>query len=409
MARARARGRGGAGSTGSSAPTTTARSCAATRPASLDAWTTLAGARRRDRAHPARHDGLAGHVPPRVGAREGRRPPSTTSRTAASSSGIGAGWFEAEHETYGFPFLTSRERLDELDRQLAEITRQWTEAPDVWPKPLQQPRPPIIVGGRAKPRTVRAAVALRRRVQHRLPDASRRRASASGILDDAAPAAGREPLRFSMMIGCVVGRDHAELDERLGRVSGAGLGTDPPPISGTVDEVVEQLRAYEAVGVERAMLQHLVHEDVDDGRRAGRRRGRVYARRVRLFVVRHAEAAPGEPDELRPLTDAGRAAARALASSSPGAGTRRRRARRARCCARARPPSEIARAPRTHRRGRRPARARRDRRRASARRSPDAARRSSRSGTSRTAARSSSSSPAARCASSPAAFAEVEL
>jgi phosphohistidine phosphatase len=34
---------------------------------------------------------------------------------------------------------------------------------------------------------------------------------------------------------------------------------------------------------------------------------------VRVFVVRHAEAAPGEPDELRPLTEAGRAAARALA------------------------------------------------------------------------------------------------
>jgi phosphohistidine phosphatase SixA len=33
---------------------------------------------------------------------------------------------------------------------------------------------------------------------------------------------------------------------------------------------------------------------------------------VRLFVVRHAEAAPGDPDELRPLTRAGRAAARAL-------------------------------------------------------------------------------------------------
>src|SRR5438552_7916639 len=38
----------------------------------------------------------------------------------------------------------------------------------------------------------------------------------------------------------------------------------------------------------------------------------VYARRVRLFVVRHAEAAPGEPDHLRPLTGAGREAARAL-------------------------------------------------------------------------------------------------
>ncbi|HVW89708.1 MAG TPA: histidine phosphatase family protein [Gaiellaceae bacterium] len=33
---------------------------------------------------------------------------------------------------------------------------------------------------------------------------------------------------------------------------------------------------------------------------------------MRVFLVRHAEAKPGEPDELRPLTDAGRAAARAL-------------------------------------------------------------------------------------------------
>ena len=33
---------------------------------------------------------------------------------------------------------------------------------------------------------------------------------------------------------------------------------------------------------------------------------------MRLIVVRHAEAAPGDPDELRPLTAAGRDAARAL-------------------------------------------------------------------------------------------------
>ena len=37
-----------------------------------------------------------------------------------------------------------------------------------------------------------------------------------------------------------------------------------------------------------------------------------YSEGVRLFVVRHAEAAPGDPDELRPLTEAGRATARAL-------------------------------------------------------------------------------------------------
>src|SRR2546428_483442 len=52
--------------------------------------------------------------------------------------GIGAGWYEAEHAVYGFPFPPVRERMDELERQLAEITRQWTDAGDVWPKPVQQ-------------------------------------------------------------------------------------------------------------------------------------------------------------------------------------------------------------------------------------------------------------------------------
>ena len=33
---------------------------------------------------------------------------------------------------------------------------------------------------------------------------------------------------------------------------------------------------------------------------------------MRLLIVRHAEAAPGNPDELRPLTPGGRAQARAL-------------------------------------------------------------------------------------------------
>jgi len=45
--------------------------------------------------------------------------------------GIGAGWFESEHEAYGFTFPSARERLDELDRQLEELIRQWTEAPDI--------------------------------------------------------------------------------------------------------------------------------------------------------------------------------------------------------------------------------------------------------------------------------------
>ena len=65
-----------------------------------------------------------------------------------------------------------------------------------------------------------------------------------------------------MMTGCIVGRDDAELRERLAAFK-ALTGDDSPPIAGTVGEVAAVLRDYEAAGVERAMLQHLVHEDVE--------------------------------------------------------------------------------------------------------------------------------------------------
>jgi alkanesulfonate monooxygenase SsuD/methylene tetrahydromethanopterin reductase-like flavin-dependent oxidoreductase (luciferase family) len=177
--------------------------------------------------------------------------------------GIGAGWYELEHETYGFPFRTARERVDELARQLAEITRQWTEADDVCPAPLQRPRPPIVVGGRAKPRTVALAVRFADEYNTVSPtvDEARERRRA---VDDAARAAGREPLRFSMMTGCVVGRDAGDVAERLAQIDAiTGRQAEPPPIAGTLDEVVATLQAYEAAGVKRAMLQHLYHEDVE--------------------------------------------------------------------------------------------------------------------------------------------------
>ena len=176
--------------------------------------------------------------------------------------GIGAGWYEAEHESYGFPFGTTRTRLDELDRQLAEITRQFTDADDIRPEPVQRPRPPIIVGGRARPRTVRAAIRFADEYNTVFPSVEEARERRQ-ILEDAAHEAGREPLRFSMMIGCVVGRDRSDTDERLAAWRALTGQEGSPGIAGTIDEVAEQLRAYEQAGVERVMLQHLVHEDVE--------------------------------------------------------------------------------------------------------------------------------------------------
>lgn len=168
--------------------------------------------------------------------------------------GLGAGWFEAEHIEHGLAFPPQGERLDELDRQLAEIKHQWTT---VYPRPVQHPHPPIIIGGTAKPRTVRAAIAHAAEYNTPWPtvDEARERKRA---LDDA----GGGHLVFSASLGVVVGRDEAEARDRVKQfeqVTGGGS----PQLSGTVDEVVERLREYQAVGVQRFMLQHLAHEDVE--------------------------------------------------------------------------------------------------------------------------------------------------
>ena len=56
------------------------------------------------------------------------------------------------------------------------------------------------------------------------------------------------------MTGFAVAGDHA-----------ARLARDPSPgwLAGTTGEIVEQINALEAAGVERVMLQHLLHTDLD--------------------------------------------------------------------------------------------------------------------------------------------------
>jgi alkanesulfonate monooxygenase SsuD/methylene tetrahydromethanopterin reductase-like flavin-dependent oxidoreductase (luciferase family) len=88
-------------------------------------------------------------------------------------------------------------------------------------------------------------------------------------------AAGRDPstLRFSMMNGILIGADRDELEHRARRLA-AWRRQDPEPaalidevsrkwIVGTPDQVVERLREYEAAGVDRVMLQHHLHRDLD--------------------------------------------------------------------------------------------------------------------------------------------------
>ena len=246
--------------------------------ASLDAWTTLAGlAARTSRIR------LGTLVSPAT-----FRHPSVLAKAAATVDhisggrvelGLGAGWMELEHRAYGFDFPPTPERVARFAEQLEIVHRVWTE--DVvdfrgrfytldgckaLPKPVQRPRPPIIVGGSARPGTARPAARFADEYNTfgaSPEEAARRR----GRLDDACEAEGRDPatLPLSVMASFAIGADESELRERARRLGGEDALTRfrENGVAGTPTEVVDRLRAYEEAGVTRVMLQHLLHDDLD--------------------------------------------------------------------------------------------------------------------------------------------------
>ena len=197
--------------------------------------------------------------------------------------GIGAGWHEREHEAYVFAYAAAPERIDVLSEQLQVILGSWSDGPftfeghhyrlrdlDAQPKPVQRPHPPIIVGGKAGPRSaaLAAAYADEYNTAHPTPADVRERRAA---VERACERAGREPLPFSAMIGVLLARDRAELEERadrLARVTGADARSyldDPPAgwVVGTLEDAAEQIGALRDAGVDRIMCQHLLHDDLD--------------------------------------------------------------------------------------------------------------------------------------------------
>ena len=108
----------------------------------------------------------------------------------------------------------------------------------------------------------------------------------------------------------------------------AGLGRQHEDRLGEVHLARERLHllVVEAarVGEDRELVpgERRVGEDVGDDVAKGAHELETMLRPVRLVIVRHAEAAPGEPDELRPLTPEGRETARALGERLAGEGLR---------------------------------------------------------------------------------------
>lgn len=60
--------------------------------------------------------------------------------------GLGTGYVKAEHDTAGLPFGSPRERVDHLERTVTELKRLLDD-PEHAPRPAQDPRPPLLLGG----------------------------------------------------------------------------------------------------------------------------------------------------------------------------------------------------------------------------------------------------------------------
>ncbi len=119
--------------------------------------------------------------------------------------GIGAGWAENEHTMLGLPFGTAGDRADRLEEACQVIRSLWTQARASFagqhyqltgavaePKPVQQPHPPIWIGGAGRQRTLRIA-AQHASVWNAPGGSPEEVADLSGVLDRHCAEVGRDP------------------------------------------------------------------------------------------------------------------------------------------------------------------------------------------------------------------------
>src|SRR5690606_180438 len=85
------------------------------------------------------------------------------------------------------------------------------------PKPVQTPHVPIILGGRAGSRAARLAARWADEYNTTFPSPEAVRERKANI-DRACEEAGREPLVFSMMTGCILGATEDEVLTRARRL-----------------------------------------------------------------------------------------------------------------------------------------------------------------------------------------------
>ena len=213
-------------------------------------------------------------------------------------AGFGAGWNDDEHAQLGLPFPALGERFDMLEEQMAIIHGLWTE-PDGWSFDGEhwqvrgskrhgevgrggRRHPHVIFGGKGGARL--AALIARYGDEFNLNSASPDDApEAYARVRAACSEIGRDPdeVVYSAMTGVLVAETEADVQARVADLLAAlGQTADGAEawlaerrgrwIMGTPDQALERVRALEANGTQRIMLQDFVPRDLDHVRLMGK-------------------------------------------------------------------------------------------------------------------------------------------
>jgi F420-dependent oxidoreductase-like protein len=185
--------------------------------------------------------------------------------------GIGAGWHEFEHEAFAIPFYTTRERLERMDEAVQVVKLLWTEqrpkfdgryyqldGPPYNPPNVQQPHPPILVGGGGEKRTLRTAARYADAVNViGTPDELRHKFQ---VLEGHCKDAGTDypRIRRTSQIPLFLNEDPAFQQRVVQGFMAARGGTEEDArrsvLMGSVDEVKTQVQAFADAGVQEIVL-----------------------------------------------------------------------------------------------------------------------------------------------------------
>ncbi|MBI3638042.1 MAG: LLM class flavin-dependent oxidoreductase [Candidatus Rokubacteria bacterium] len=196
--------------------------------------------------------------------------------------GIGAGWNDYEHRMFGVPFPGLRERLDRLECGARAIRALWRGGPVTVDQPYyplvdaqSSPLPVsgrLVIGGRGERRTLRIVAEFADEwnvTRVTLEEFAAKRA----VLDRHCRDVRRDPaaIALSLMVPVIVGATPAEIAARVRRAVAIfpRLPADAAGwraagfLYGTPDEIVADLKRWEAAGMRRVMLQMVDMDDRD--------------------------------------------------------------------------------------------------------------------------------------------------